>query len=311
MKKNLTPSISDFEKVHKLSSYYEDISGPGLVLKIKRFLLLKFKYIQYILARKNIFSGRNLKTNLFFGKSYTLPAKDIDAYATYFFGALWIAEAPLTKFFIKNINEDTVFYDIGANYGFYSCLASEFIKTGQVHSFEPNPEVFVFLEKNTKDYSNLFLNKKALGSTAGDVSLFSATAAGGYRSGPSSIIESVTLHDAHSGLYTSSMVVPMTTLDNYVSKNKKPTILKIDVEGAELQVIEGGTNFFKSNSPLLVMEVWGGDRGDIFSLKAIKKIIELGYINIFRIDSDGNMEIINDPINSLPISDYENWIFKK
>ena len=74
-------------------------------------------------------------------------------------------EYKLTKFFIKNLKEDDIFYDIGANYGFYSCLAAEFCK--EVHLFEPIPFIFDNLKNNFKNHQNVFLNNIALSDKKG------------------------------------------------------------------------------------------------------------------------------------------------
>jgi len=49
-------------------------------------------------------------------------------------------------------------------------LAAEFCK--EVHSFEPVPEIFNYLKKNTKEYSNIILNNMAISDKKGIVDIY-------------------------------------------------------------------------------------------------------------------------------------------
>ena len=65
----------------------------------------------------------------------------------------WLGSYELAKQrqFGDAIKESNIVYDIGANVGFYSLLASRCIGSmGQVHAFEPLPENLVFLEKHIR-----------------------------------------------------------------------------------------------------------------------------------------------------------------
>src|SRR5712692_7002997 len=48
----------------------------------------------------------------------------------------------------KEVRSNTVFYDIGANVGFYSLLASMLVGPGKVFSFEPMPRNFSYLKRH-------------------------------------------------------------------------------------------------------------------------------------------------------------------
>ena len=55
--------------------------------------------------------------------------------------------------------------------------------------------------------------------------------------------------------------VPALTLDDAVERHGRPDFIKIDVEGHEVKVIEGGKQFFAENSPALFIEVHGAELG--------------------------------------------------
>ena len=63
-------------------------------------------------------------------------------------------ETRLTKFLIKNTNREDVFFDIGANFGFFTVLARAMLGddpingTPQIYAFEPTPSIFKILSKN-------------------------------------------------------------------------------------------------------------------------------------------------------------------
>ena len=60
-----------------------------------------------------------------------------------------------TKIFIKSIKKGNTVFDIGANNGYYTVLASKLVgKNGKVYAFEPDPQSLKLL------YKNLKLNKK-------------------------------------------------------------------------------------------------------------------------------------------------------
>ncbi|MDP2933962.1 MAG: FkbM family methyltransferase, partial [bacterium] len=63
--------------------------------------------------------------------------------------------------------------DIGAHIGFYSlALANLTGESGHVIAFEPDRTNFQFLRKNTKKFSQISINQKAVGATSGMLKLF-------------------------------------------------------------------------------------------------------------------------------------------
>jgi predicted RNA methylase len=116
-----------------------------------------------LILRKKIktFWGRDLYVYL--------ADADADASALYFFSTLYGDEIKIIKFLIKNFKENDIFYDVGANYGFYTCLAREFIIDGEIHAFEPNPKIFKLLRENARldIFKNTLLNEVALSDKTG------------------------------------------------------------------------------------------------------------------------------------------------
>jgi len=215
-----------------------------------------------------------------------------------------ISEYKLTKFLIKNLKETDIFYDIGANYGFYSFLGLEFCQ--EVHSFEPISYIFENLEENFKNIPNIFLNNIAIFDRNGLTFLYINI----MGSGGSTIIEEVKNRLIRK---SNKIEVQTITLDDYVKNHSKPTIIKLDVEGAESQVIGGGKEFFKNNSPVISIEVWPKGKGGEISMKAVEKLRNLGYQSYF-LNLAGDLEKIDGDLSEKVDSDdltNDNFIFLK
>jgi FkbM family methyltransferase len=302
--------LETFEMAYHKSKKVRKTSGPGFFLKLKRLLVFRRQYLIYGLSK---ILKRNLRATLFFGKEILLPAYDFDALSYFFSGCLWPEEYELTKFLIKNLKENDIFYDVGAHYGFYTLLASEIIQEGEIHAFEPNPLVFNFLKNNAPKKKNIFLNSCALSETNKEISFFQSKKSSGF----STIIESVSSYGLHQFADYTHITVPAITLDDYVkSGHNPPTIMKIDVEGAESLVLKGAKNTLIQNNPILIVEIWGGKRYTLFSQKTINELLNLGYKKIFKINKEGNTEKIDkidliEFLKKIPDDFSNNFIFQK
>jgi FkbM family methyltransferase len=291
------------EQEKKLAAYGA-ISGPGLWLKYKRVCLLGYKYILFEVSHR-LHLKSNAHVALFWNKKITLPLHDVDVKYLYYFGVLGRAEIPLTKFLIKNLNERSVFYDIGANYGFFSLLASELVPSRSIHIFEPQSALFSYLAANFN--ASVVRNIEALSNHVGEINFYSGFAGGA--SGISTTKQSVV--NARSDSFKET-IIPCTTLDTYVSTHTPPTLIKLDVEGAEFEVLEGAVAVLEEYSPVIAMEVWFG-RGNEHSAKAVDFLLSLGYRQ-YRITDKGELveycEADTDPSLFAHVS-YANFIFKK
>jgi len=140
---------------------------------------------------------------------------------------------------INNLKESDNFLDIGANIGYYSLIASKKIGNyGRVYSFEPSNREFKRLLKNIElnNCSNIIPTNIALSNSNSEIDF---SIAQGHTGLNSIIIEDMSVKKI-------SQVVKTMSLDNYFnSENKKFNLVKIDVEGAELLVLEGMKSILK------------------------------------------------------------------
>jgi FkbM family methyltransferase len=145
-----------------------------------------------------------------------------------------------------------VIFDVGANIGYYSLLwASRMAAGGIIHAFEPVPSTFAWLSRNIA-LNHLDEVIKAcnigLGNAAGTLSIFMPEFMG---SGAAS------MRDLHPDEVTHKLEVKQETLDQYFSDSglNRLDLIKVDVEGAELHVLQGGRNTIARYRPLIFLEL--------------------------------------------------------
>jgi FkbM family methyltransferase len=152
--------------------------------------------------------------------------------------------------FIKIVASADVFIDIGANRGYYSLVALSSSKSINVHSFEVNQKTVSKLESHLSQFKNrqIEVHDLALGSYNGTATLHSYE---DFGSGAD------TLFPLEKYGKTRSLEVPVRTLDSIFENVDLATtyVMKIDVEGGELDIIRGGAYFIAQANPIILMEV--------------------------------------------------------
>ncbi len=136
------------------------------------------------------------------------------------------------------------FYDVGANIGIYSLWASTVMgATGQVHAFEPVPSTRALLDRfvRTNQATNVSVVQCAVGARPGQASIQMNVGA----SAQASVVSETT---------RGSIEVDMVSLDSYSAHHHAPDLVKVDVEGHELEVLEGSRELMRQHHPLVVLE---------------------------------------------------------
>jgi FkbM family methyltransferase len=150
-------------------------------------------------------------------------------------------EFHIQRRFADLVTDSAVVYDIGANVGFYTLLAAKSVGArGLVVSFEPLPRNVHFLR------AHLALNHIS--------NVMIETVAVADRSGPARFERAASPTEGR--LSTSgTMSVNCVALDDLVAETRipPPTIVKIDVEGGELQVLEGAAAVLAAHKPVMII----------------------------------------------------------
>ena len=162
-----------------------------------------------------------------------------------------------TDIFIKLIKKINVFYDIGANIGYYSLLAEIENKNIKVISFEPaNGPLFYFRENiKINKLKNIRVESLALSDKEGEITFYE------IRNKKYTYLEHNLAGEGNSGSKTSGrnfvpISVKTTTLDKYVENAKEANIdlIKMDTEGTEHFILENSDNVLKLMKPIIICE---------------------------------------------------------
>ena len=141
-------------------------------------------------------------------------------------------EQEFDRSLIAYIRDGDVVWDVGANVGFFTGKFSQSAGTsGKVIAFEPAPDTFLTLKSEAAAWPNVTVENIALADFQGE----------------SSFRASDTVNDPTNGLRASddgssaTVKVAVTTGDQYCQDHAEriPTVIKIDVEGFELEVLRG------------------------------------------------------------------------
>ena len=158
----------------------------------------------------------------------------------YWFGSYEYEERIL---FEKTITKSSVVFDVGAHCGFYTLLASELVGAkGKVFEFEPLPRNLRYLREHLR--INGVLNVTVVEAAVSDkcgVSFFDP----GPHHSMGKLVSSVPLR------------FNTVSLDSLVNKDgfPVPDYIKIDVEGAEAQVLSGAESILKMRHPTIFLAV--------------------------------------------------------
>jgi FkbM family methyltransferase len=154
-------------------------------------------------------------------------------------------EPGIQKALAKHLRPGMVFYDIGANAGFFSLLGSLLVgPSGRVISFEPHPATARSCKAQLKANSleNVTVVVAAVTDTVGTAEL---------SDGEYSVMTS--LKDA--GTAPKTITVATTTLDREITEYPVPDVVKIDIEGAEIDALRGAHVLIDNNKPIFLVEL--------------------------------------------------------
>lgn len=277
-KKKLLKKFENYEYNNK-----EYIGNEKLKI-FKRIIKINFKYIKYLLLKLGIYK-REFETELFFGKKLILPSDDPLAISLYLFPYLGDSgDSKVIKYLIKKVRENDVFYDIGSNYGIYTAIMSYLLRKGEVHSFEPQKNIYRYLKKNFGSKRKIFLNNLAVGDKERKIKIFINE----KNTGRSTINSEI----AKDYKITKIQTIDMIKLDTYIKKNSPPNIIKLDVEDSEELCILGGLNTIKKYKPIIIVEISGGKRWK-YSKRTINILNKINYVPFF-INENGDLKQIDE-----------------
>jgi FkbM family methyltransferase len=142
-------------------------------------------------------------------------------------------------------------YDVGANQGDWTLLASTILPHASINAFEPLQQYQAIFESKHTGNPKITLHKVGVGSENKEAVMNVASHSSSFLE----IGENIT-KVFPSQVKTGEETVQMIRLDDYVSKNSlpQPDLIKLDVEGFELEVLKGALDLLK-NTKYLILEV--------------------------------------------------------
>jgi FkbM family methyltransferase len=146
--------------------------------------------------------------------------------------------------------------DVGANIGAYTKLLSEWVgPEGFVHSYEPIPETYSYLDNNVRKFGmgNVIVHNAAVSSRSGELKM---RVPGGnfYQARLSS---------------EGDVPVKLVCLDDEFCSLAGVTFIKCDAERHEREVIEGAIKLIQRDRPAWLIETWNE--------AVVQRMKELGY----------------------------------
>lgn len=154
-------------------------------------------------------------------------------------------EAATQEAIVSRLRPGMVFYDLGANIGFFSLLAARLVgATGKIFSFEPDAEVASRLHENAarNGFQNVAVTEAGVWSRSGVFDFVAADSASPDHGTGKFVLDG-------SGKPTRCVSV-----DDFVRKTTPPDAIKCDVEGAEVEVLRGATETLRAHRPWILCE---------------------------------------------------------
>jgi FkbM family methyltransferase len=163
-------------------------------------------------------------------------------------------ELPVQEAIAANLGPGEVFVDVGANVGFFSLLAARIVgPSGQVFALEPVPENIEAIRDNAR--RNRFDNITIVPAAASD-KVGSATLTLTEHPGGAALSSAGAPPDAMGEIDVESVTIDSLVGDGRI---RPPSLVKIDVEGAEEPVLSGMRSTLEADAPRLIVEVDGPD----------------------------------------------------
>lgn len=177
-----------------------------------------------------------------------LDLKDPEQLKVYFYGHYHERyEAALVA---RLLEDDDVFWDIGANVGYFTLVAATALANrGQIVAFEPGKNAYVRLIENLSlnPYGNIQTYPVAVSDREGEAVLH---VSGDIADSSASLFQV-------GGNQAGHEICRTVALDQFLAAEglRPPTLIKLDAEGAELAVLQGAERLISQSPPMFLMEM--------------------------------------------------------
>ncbi len=158
-----------------------------------------------------------------------------------------LANDQLATYLVTRLcRQEKIFIDVGAHIGSILSEVRRNCASVDIFAIEAIPRKADNIRNSFKDIT---VYNCAVGDHEGDVTFYENTQKSGY----SSLIKPSTPE------FIKELTVPLRKMDDLIS-HQGVDIIKIDVEGAELSVLQGSSNIIKTSSPVILFESAPGEQ---------------------------------------------------
>jgi FkbM family methyltransferase len=193
------------------------------------------------------FPDQTMLVQTLYGNKYFIDSSDSIMAPQLIVYRQW--EPDISRYMLESVGPDTLFVDVGANFGYFSILAASHIGQsgkGRVMAIEPNPKMLRLLRKNAKvNWSMAPL----------DIHPFAVSEQNGYvrfRVPESASNASIVQPGAD---VDDTFVVETRSIDQ-ITAGAQVDIMKVDVEGFETLAIRGAKQTIRNSPSIQIIMEW-------------------------------------------------------
>ncbi|SFF74226.1 methyltransferase, FkbM family [Salegentibacter agarivorans] len=231
----------------------------GVIKFLPKFMTERIKVFYYnskqpgykFSLKNNSYKTETASWSIFSSTPLYFITKEIERYEKYY-----------------KIGRDDTVIDAGAFNGILSLVYAEKAKSGKVFSFEPDRKNLQGLDENLNlngNPKNIQLIKEGLWSYRGEIKFYEAGS-----------VASSSFYKAED---SQENIISVTSLDNFVEENniKKIDFIKMDVEGAELNILKGARKMLSNFKPNLSIATYHLVEGEL-TYKSVEEFFkEMNY----------------------------------
>ena len=167
------------------------------------------------------------------------------------------------------IRSDSVVIDVGANVGVHTVHFAHCALSGRVISIEPSRSTLPYLLRNIAHLANVVPLNVALSDTTGIQSFFVASD-NAYSGLKDTGRKTILRQEAVACFTGDEILLPL-------CENERVDLIKIDVEGLELQVLRGLKAIISRHRPVIFCEIFGGKQSNPDPEATVRYCTSLGY----------------------------------
>jgi len=279
--------------------------------RFARFRKNPFRYLKAMLLKRSNHLSTKVDVKTFWGDEITihLPSS-LDIYLT---GAkTHPSELRLTAFLMKQANACKGFLDIGAHVGYFSLLMNKYARPAlPILAIEAAPRTFALLQHNVAKYKSITALQYAASNQQGTLQFLELPAK--YAEYNSLQLEQYKNEAWFQQINPTICDVAATRIDDLLLQHPtfSPTIIKIDVEGAELSVLQGMTNCISTHTSMLIVEFVCNEQNKT-NFDKIENLLQAKGLKPYCINGTGELELLKKDIYSWMCEhkiDSENFVF--